>query len=126
MATALRLNSSDLSPHQATIAASLAHRFAIAEAAQNSQLIALLEREKQQLEREFHKKQDLSTLVDRVKQAWHSWMEAIDQSSQLSVQKIVADGVILWHAYDPKTGKTLYAESTSEVVKWIEDNNLGR
>ncbi len=123
MATALQVNPSEIAAqHQATIAASLARRLAVAKAAQNTQLLTLLEQEQQQLDRESHP----LNLLALVKQVWHSWLDALDRHSQLSVKQIVSNGITFWHAYDPKTGKSLYAESSSEVVKWIEDNDLGQ
>ena len=127
MATALQVNLSQISAqHQATIAASLARRLAVAKVAQNTQLVTLLEQEQQQLD---HKRRPLAllTLAEQVKQAWHSWLEALDRHSQLSVKQVVGEsGLTFWYAYDPQTGKSLYAESSSEVVKWIEDNHLGQ
>lgn len=123
MATALQFNPSEIAAqHQATIAASLARRLAVAKAAQNTQLLTLLEQEQQQLNRESHPL-NLLALINKV---WHSWLDALDRHSQLSVKQIVSNGITFWHAYDPKTGKSLYAESSSEVVKWIEDNDLGQ
>ncbi len=127
MATALQVNPSTISAqHQATIAASLARRLAVAKAAQNTQLLTLLEQEQQQLDRKSYPL-NLAALVAQVKQVWHSWLNALDRHSQLSVKQVVGEsGITFWHAYDPKTGKSLYAESSSEVVKWIEDNGLGQ
>jgi hypothetical protein len=113
--------------HQASIAASLAHRLEIARAAQNTQLIALLEQEQRQLGLQSTVADRWSSLGDRVSRWWQACMVAIDQHSQLSVQQVSTEsGEILWRAYDPHTGKTLYADSKAEVVKWIEDNGLGR
>ncbi len=127
MATALQANPSQISAqHQATIAASLARRLAIAKAAQNAQLITLLEQEQQQLDHNPHPL-TLLALADQVKQIWQSWLDALDRHSQLSVKQVVGEsGLVFWYAYDPQTGKSLYAESSSEVVKWIEDNHLGQ
>ena len=135
MATALhfklngfKLNEVD-AQHQAAIATSLAHRLEVAKAAENFHLIALLEQEQQQLglAQKHGSKLVTSALVTKVKQVWNSWMDAIAHHSMLSIDQIMSDsGTILWRAYDPRTGKTLYAESESEVVQWIEDNDLGQ
>lgn len=126
MATALQVNPSKVfAQHQATIAASLAHRLAVAKAAQNNQLVALLDQEQRQLDRTSNRVLGLSELAANVKRTWHSWLDALDRHTQLSVKRVVGEsGMIFWHAYDPQTGKSLYAESSSEVVKWIEDNHL--
>jgi hypothetical protein len=111
--------------------ASLAHRLEIARASQNEHLVALLEREQQQLGVELNRLNGLRvnglpSLVQGVSQRWQEWMEAIATHSQLSVERVSADGEIFWYAYDPQTGKALYAESESEVLDWIEKNGLGR
>ncbi len=126
MAIALQVNPSEISAqHQATIAASLVHRLAVAKATQNNHLIALLEKEQRQLDSTTH---PLSlSIATTVKRAWQSLLDALDRHSQLSVKRVAGEsGMIFWHAYDPQTGKSLYAESSSEVVKWIEDNHLGQ
>jgi hypothetical protein len=126
MSTTLQANSSETAAqHQAAILASLSHRIAVAKASQNIELVFLLEQERRQLNQDDQR--GVRAISDRLKQVWRNWMRAIDESSRLSVERIVGDsGTILWRAYDPMTGKTLYAESTSEIVKWIEDNRLGQ
>ncbi len=126
MATTLHFNLNEVdAQHQAAIAASLTRRLEVAKAAQNFHLVALLEQEQQQLG--LAKKHHGSDLVTQIKQVWNSWMDAIAHHSMLSIDQIMSDsGTVLWRAYDPRTGKTLYAESESEVVQWIEDNDLGQ
>ncbi len=128
MATALQVNPSKISArHQATIAASLAHRLAVAKTAQNNQLVTLLEQEQRQLDGTSSNALHLPGLVATIRQAWDSWLDSLDRRSQLSVKRVMGEsGTIFWHAYDPQTGKSLYAESSSEVVQWIEDNYLGQ
>ncbi|KAM3093054.1 hypothetical protein ACKFKF_30105 [Phormidesmis sp. 146-12] len=125
MNTTVQGNSSKIAAqHQAAILASLSHRIAVAKASQNVELVFLLEQERRQLAQVD--RHGVQAVTNHLKQVWNNWMRAIDESSRLSVERIVGDsGVILWRAYDPMTGKTLYAESTSEVVQWIEDNRLG-
>lgn len=127
MTTVLRVNPTDLeAKHRANIAASLARRLEAARAAQNTHLVAMLEQEQKQLLKQptlF----DWATLRSQIRQLWQTWRDAIERQSQLSVERVVdRSGVIWWHAYDPQTGKALYAESESEVMQWIEDNHLGR
>ncbi|MGV0027534.1 hypothetical protein [Phormidesmis priestleyi] len=134
MNTTLQVNASEIAAqHQAAILASLSRRIAVAKAAQNVELVFLLEQERRQFDQNNQPRMraisssDPQGVADQIKQVWRNWMRAIDESSRLSVERIVGDsGVILWRAYDPMTGKTLYAESSSEVVKWIEDNRLGQ
>jgi len=126
MATALHFNLDEIDArHQASIAASLNRRLEVARATQNFQLIALLEQEQQQLG--LAPKQHGSALIAKIKQVWNSWMDAIAHHSMLSIDQIMSEsGTVLWRAHDPRTGKTLYAESECEIVQWIEDNNLGQ
>ncbi|MBI4780237.1 MAG: hypothetical protein HY785_02825 [Oscillatoriophycideae cyanobacterium NC_groundwater_1537_Pr4_S-0.65um_50_18] len=126
MSTALHFNLAEIdAQHKAAIAASLSRRLEVARAAQNFQLIALLEQEQKQLG--LAPNQHGLAFVNKVKQVWNSWMDAIARQSMLSIDQIVGDsGTVFWRAYDPRTGKTLYAESESEVLQWIEDNDLGR
>ncbi len=125
MGTTLQANSSKIAAqHQVAILTSLSHRIAVAKASQNVELVFLLEQERRQFDHDDRHK--VQAIGNQIKHAWNNWIRAIDESSRLSVERIVGDsGAILWRAYDPMTGKTLYAESTSEVVQWIEDNRLG-
>jgi len=126
MANVFRVGNSEiLARHRANINASLAHRLEVARASQNDYLVALLEREQRQLGFERNRVNG-SSLIGWLSQRWNDLVEAIANSSQLSVEQISADGAIFWYAYDPQTGKALYAESESEVLDWIEKNGLGR
>lgn len=127
MANVFRVEDSEiLARHRANIKASLAHRLEVARANQNEHLVALLEREQRQIGVEPGYANRALSLVQWLGQKWNELMEAIAKSSQLSVERVSANGDIFWYAYDPETGKALYAESESEVLDWIEKNNLGR
>ncbi len=109
--------------HHANMLASLDHRLKAARAANNTQLVALLERERQQLTN------DGMALL----KAPMGWMKRLQQgltrffSNELDVQEIVDEnGRRWWRAYDPQTGKTVYTDSQSEVMLWIEQNYQGR
>jgi hypothetical protein len=109
--------------HHANMLASLDHRLQAARAANNTQLVALLERERQQL---------TNNGMDFLK-APMSWMKRLQQgvarffSNELDVQEILDEnGRRWWRAYDPQTGKTVYTDSQSEVMLWIEQNYRGR
>jgi hypothetical protein len=128
MTNAFQANDAEIfAKHRASIAASLAHRLEVARANHNTQLIAVLEREQQQLGLASTRPRNLSTLSQQLTHWWQRLMNAIAIRSQLNVQQLQdSSGGLWWFAYDPRTGKTLYAESESDVVKWIEDNRLGQ
>ena len=130
MANALHINDSDLlAQHRENIIASLSHRLEVARATHNTQLIALLEQEQRQLKAQvtFGKAGSLSAFSNRVKRWWSEIINAIENSNKLSVEQVVDEtGSVWWYAYDPCTGKTLHAETETEVMQWIEDNRLGR
>ncbi|HEY9646986.1 MAG TPA: hypothetical protein V6C88_11480 [Chroococcidiopsis sp.] len=127
MTHALRINGSEITAkHRENIAASLAHRLEVARAANNDYLVALLEREQQQLKGSAAASSILLNLANKLTMLWQECKEAIAQSSQLSVEKVADEtGAIWWRAYDPRTGKTLYADNESEVISWIEANHIG-
>jgi hypothetical protein len=116
-------NSSVEAKHHANMLASLDHRLEAARAADNTQLVALLEKERQQL---------TGNGIGLLK-APMNWMKRLQQaiakffSNELDVEEIVDEsGRRWWRAYDPQTGKTVYTDSQSEVMVWIEQNYQGR
>ncbi|MDX2096711.1 MAG: hypothetical protein SFW36_02960 [Leptolyngbyaceae cyanobacterium bins.59] len=125
--TTLHLDQTELfAKHRANLLASLDRRLLIARAMQNTQLVAQLEEERRQLDREWGHHSGWSNFVNWFQTVTQKVQEAINSHSELSVDRIQDEsGFVLWRAYDPQSGKTLYAESQSEVVKWIEDNGLG-
>lgn len=127
MANVLWVNDSNVeTQHQANIAASLAHRLEVARATRNTQLVVLLEQEQRQLQAQSRPSR-LSNLFSSLNQRWHNLILAIENSSKLSVERVVDEaGSIWWYAHDPATGKTLYAETEADVLQWIEDNRLGQ
>ena len=125
MTTTLLSNHSELlAKHQANITASLARRLDRARAAQNTQLLALLEQEQQQLGG-IAPNQRMSGLTRWFAVIWHRLSEAIAHRSELSIEKLMSDGVIYWRAYNPTTNETRYAETEAEIIDWIEANNRG-
>lgn len=117
--------------HLDNIAASLAHRLEVARANHNFGLVAQLEQERQQLQRQYRLPARVRaarpSLLATCQQLWSDLKTAIVESTQLSVDRWVTDaGEVWWQAHDPQTGKALYTDSEAEVVQWIEDNGLGR
>ncbi len=108
MTPAVFTNSSKLR-HQANIAASLAHRIQKAKAAQNADLLALLEREQRQL-----------SIASPIKAAWQRSINALPD--RVSIEPLISEtGAIAWRATDPRSGETRYAETEAELIDWIED-----
>jgi|GEM_PF-410306 len=117
--------------HLDNMVASLAHRLEVARANQNFGLVAQLEQERQQLQRQYRLSVRAHTprpsLLAIGQRLWSDLKTAIAQSTQLSVDRWVTDaGEVWWQAHDPQTGKALYTDSEADVVQWIEDNGLGR
>ncbi|MEM9447797.1 MAG: hypothetical protein AAGA75_04610 [Cyanobacteria bacterium P01_E01_bin.6] len=128
MATALYTHSPAIAKqHVSNMAASLERRIEVARANNDNPLLELLLQEKAELDslpgQWVYAPQDI---FGRVKSFWKQMMQSIENANKLHVEKIVdGSGNTWWYAHDPRTGKTQWAESESEVVKWIEDNNLG-
>lgn len=41
--------------------------------------------------------------------------------TQLTVEKICdSSGNVAWYAYNPRTGRSRYAESQAELISWLE------
>lgn len=127
MANAFHLSNSEIfAKHQASIAASLAHRLDVARANHNLQLVAQLERE-QALLLNYSTTHPVRSWMSQVRTAIQQMVKAIAPISQLVVEQVAdPSGSIWWYAFDPRSGKTLYAETESEVIRWIEDNRLGQ
>lgn len=127
MANTLWVNDSHLFvKHQASMEASLAHRLEVARAAHNTQLIALLEREAQQIKAQTPHSGGIAQVFNNILHWWANVKQNLENSTKLSVEKVVDEaGVTWWYAHDPRSGKTLFAETDTEVLRWIEENNLG-
>ena len=110
--------------HKANIVASLAHRLDRARAAQNFQLLTLLEQEQQLIQTQptqtgFKPIQWGKAVLTRL-------MDALANSSTVSLEAVTSDsGAVIWRAYDPTTGETRYAETEAEVIDWLETQRSG-
>lgn len=127
MAHALQINESQASAiHLHSITSSLAYRLKAAQAARNTQLIELLEKEKQQLAAKANAQ---VTWVAR-----EGWLKAILQGlnqllfsgSTLQVSEFNSGSDHWWYAFDPLTGEQVYADSEVELRLWIKENYRGR
>jgi hypothetical protein len=113
-----------LDKHQANIQASLNHRLEVARASHNSQLVSLIEQERRQMESDLQIDIDGSnSAIDRLKLLWGKLVETIVHANDLQVWTRSYDGNALWwHAYNPRTGKSVITDSESEMRIWIEAN----
>ncbi len=95
--------------HKATIAGLLTHRLEIARANQNSQLVSLLEQERQQLEH---------SQTQPVKTNFWNWLT---QPMQISIKQLPSSlGGTIWEGYNPTTGETRHAATEAEIIDWLE------
>lgn len=115
--------------HYTNLLAHLARRMESAQQHNDSRLLALLEVEQRQLAAEWSTRSTKGAIapsLNLIQRFWQWLLVAIEDSSKLQVEKLSGtNGDTWWYAYDPGTGKALYAESESDVVKWIEDNRIG-
>lgn len=135
MANVLPANDFQLfAKHQDNIMASLTRRLEAARAANNSHLIELLEQEKQQIAVKIeHGKvvPNPKAAPSKTKSGAH-WFKALTQSiaqafsSELQVSQLVNGTDIWWYAFDPQTGRCVYADSEAELRLWIKQNYQGK
>lgn len=117
-----------LAQHRANLLADVERRLAVAKAAGNQSLQALLEGERQQLKSLWDR--PTSANASSSTAGWdlrHVWQQVWDYFQHpLQVEHVVdKQGHIWWYACDHHSGKTLFAETEADVIKWIEDNRLG-
>ncbi len=112
--------------HYDSMMASLSRRLEVARADNNTQLVALLEQEKQQVTRD--------TALLEPEAGPQRWWKALSQRvgqalrsrSGLQVSEIVDGSDRWWVAFDPQTGQLVYADSEAELRLWIEENYQGK
>ncbi len=125
-----------LNIHQLNILAVLKHRIRVAELQQNVQLLKLLEQEKNgiiPLSIRFNPSSQsvsqIESLFARFKLLRHGLIDFINKTmvnkavakTELQVKKLYdREGNEWWYAYDPKSGKSVYADSDLEMCRWIE------
>lgn len=114
-----------LTKQRDTLLRLLSHRLEIAKASRNFQLIELLEQEKQQLitDKALPKasKSPITQLNDWVQKLLH----AISRNTELEAFQFQNGSDLWWYAFDPRTGRCVYADSEAELRLWIETNYTG-
>lgn len=113
--------------HYSNIVASLNHRLEVAQAANDTQLIALLEREQQAFTKEIAAHELLTppgvAAKPKVSGLWHRAVEWMTGRTRLEVwQTVDQGGDRWWCAYNPQTGESVYADSETEMRLWIEQH----
>ncbi|HEY9879882.1 MAG TPA: hypothetical protein V6D29_15615 [Leptolyngbyaceae cyanobacterium] len=112
--------------HCANLSANLARRIYVAKSQRNESLVALLEQEKRQIEQTWRQSSTASTALQKLKAFWVDLQNSLANQFQLQVEQVCDEaGRLWWYAFDPRSGKTLYAESESDVIQWIEENRIG-
>jgi hypothetical protein len=101
---------------------SLAQRLQRARSANNFRLVQLLEDEKQQLEQEFSPPKARSPWLTSLQ----NWLNSIlFGNTELQVSQFVdSANDQWWYAFDPQTGRCVYADSEIELRLWIKDHYL--
>lgn len=124
MAHTLHVTNSNLfARHRDSMMASLNRRLEIARAANNSQLIELLEQEQRQISSDIDQPR---SLMDRLTALQQRIKSAIARRSELQVSHLVSGRDEWWYAFDPRSGDYVYADSEAELRLWIKDNYHGR
>lgn len=103
---------------------SLAQRLQRARSADNFRLVQLLEQEQKQLEQEASSSESRSHWFTNTQ----NWLNSLlFGKTDLQVSQFV-DSINdqWWYAFDPQTGKCVYADSEAELRLWIKNNYQGQ
>lgn len=115
-----------LNQHYANIEESLNHRLEVAKAAHNTRLVALLEQERRQVRQQAQADGVLPREQNWLQRTWQQLVATFTDSTLQVWQAADATGNIWWCAYDPQTGKSVYADTETEMRLWIQQNYQGR
>lgn len=109
-----------LNTHQLSILASLEHRMQVAKLNQNLGLVQLLEIEKKGITPISVKFNDSRSPRNWLKKFIHSFIDNFVPKTGLQIKQLSdLEGNQWWYAYNPQTGKSIYADSDSEIRHWI-------
>jgi hypothetical protein len=127
MTHALQFNGFQTSEiHQHSMMNSLAYRLNVAQSARNTQLIELLELEKQQLTDQAKDREAWSSQGSGLKAIIQGLNQSFFSGSTLQVSEFNSGSEHWWYAFDPQTGEQVYADSEVELRLWIKQNYHGR
>lgn len=119
-------DSQTFTKHHDNIMAILARRIEAAQAANNTQLIELLERERQEIAHTETSDRTVRSFAARFKAFKQYVVDALFGGSELQVFQYVEGSDHWWYAFDPQTGDCVYADSEAELRLWIEGNYQGK
>ncbi len=110
-----------LSRHRDNILTALSHRLQRAKKANDLRLVQLLEQERQQIEQEVPPLKSRSRGSNPIQ----TWLNGIlFGKTELQVSQFVDSAKDnWWYAFDPQTGRCVYADSEVELRLWIKDNS---
>lgn len=113
-----------LSRHRDNILTSLTQRLQTAKKANDFRLVQLLEQEKHQIEQEVPPLETRSQWLTNAQ----NWLNSIlFGNAELQVSQFVdSTNDPWWYAFDPRTGRCVYADSEAELRVWIKDNYQGQ
>ncbi len=97
--------------HQDSILAILAHRYKIAQADRNLELLSLLEQERHQLEQSYQK-----SFQTQKRSLW-DWLT---QPAQVSIAQLPSTSGKYFRGYNPITGEIRYGDR-SDMIDWLEE-----
>jgi hypothetical protein len=119
--TSSRTHFKTFDSHYASMQASLNHRLEVARADHNNQLISLLEQEKRQMDSALPNS-GFSSVIAGVKHLWEQMVGAIAHAHDLQVWTTTDGNALWWHAYNPRSGRSVITDSEAEMRLWIEAN----
>lgn len=113
-----------LSRHRDNILTALSHRLQRAKKANDFRLVQLLEQERQQIEQEVPQLKSRSRWLNTIP----TWLNSIlFGKAELQVSQFVDSAKDdWWYAFDPQTGRCVYADSEAELRLWIKHNYQSR
>lgn len=112
--------------HHDNIMAILARRIEVAQAANDSQLIELLEQERQQIGQATNSDRNARSFAAKFAAFKQDVVNTFFGGSELQVSQYKQGSDDWWYAFDPQTGNCVYADSEAELRLWIEENYQGK
>ncbi len=106
--------------HAESMMSSLAHRLEVARAKNNLSLVALLEREQQQIAGSAAETSQRGHSLDWIagfRQVAHSLLG----NAKPKIHHFSNGSDRWWYLIDPQTGRHIYAESEAELQLWIKE-----